>query len=173
MSAPLDKLEWSGFLAYSLALENEAVERYTTFAEQMDVTNNPEVAELFREMARLETLHAQEIEKQIGDRKLPENAAWEFDWPQGDSPEAIDFSETHYLMTPYQALSLVLRAEQRAVEFFETVKRDTSDDKVREVAAEFAEEEQGHVELVRKWRERYPRPEQDWDDDPDPPNEME
>lgn len=169
----INMLEWRGFLAHSLAIENEAVERYTTFAEQMDVNNNPEVAELFREMARLEALHAREIEVQIGDQALPEGASWDYQWPHGDAPEAVDFSDTHYLMTPYQALTLVLEAEQRAVEFFETVERRTDDEKVRKMAAEFADEEREHVDLVREWRERYPPPARDWDDDPDPPNQLE
>lgn len=169
----VNMLERPGFLAHSLAIENEAVERYTTFAEQMEVTNNPEVAGLFREMARLEGLHAHEIEAQIGDQALPEAASWEFEWPHGDSPEAVDFSDTHYLMTPYQALTLVLEAERRAVEFFETVSNTSADKEVREMAAEFAKEEREHVELVRKWRERYPPPAEDWDHDPDPPNQME
>jgi rubrerythrin len=172
MSA-VNMLEWPGFLAYSLQIENDAVERYTTFAEQMEVTNNPEVAELFREMARLEGIHAREIEAQIGSQALPDGASWEFEWPHGDAPESVDFSDTHYLMTPYQALTLVLEAEQRAVAFFETVERDSNDEKVRELAAEFAGEERGHVELVRRWRDRYPPPEEDWDHDPDPPNQLE
>jgi rubrerythrin len=172
MSA-IDTLKRSGFLAHALAIENEAVERYTTFAGQMDVTNNREVADLFREMARLEQLHASELEDRIGEAKLPEGASWEFDWPHGESPEAVDFSDTHYLMTPYQALTLVLQAEQRAVEFFEHVEQATGDDDVRKMAAEFAEEEREHVDLVRKWRDRYPPPEHDWDHDPDPPNQLE
>jgi len=163
----------SAFLMYALAIENEAVERYTTFAEQMEVTNNQEVADLFQEMARIEGLHAKEIEAQIGDREMPEMAPWEYQWPDGESPEAPDFSDTHYLMTPYQALTLMLKSEQRAVAFFESVERDCSDEKVREMAAEFAGEEREHVELVRKWRERYPPPDQDWDEDPDPPNQLE
>ena len=169
----IDRLDRPGFLAHALAIENEAVERYTTFAEQMEVTNNPEVAELFREMARLENLHAREIEARIGDQPLPDPAPWDYQWPHGDAPEAIDFSETHYLMTPHQALTLVLAAERRAVEFFETVEGATSDEEVRRMAAEFAKEEREHVELVRKWRERYPPPEADWSDDPDPPNQLE
>jgi len=169
----INMLERPGFLAYALAIENEAVERYTTFAGQMEVTNNPEVAELFYEMARLEELHAREIEARAGDEVLPDASAWDFEWPHGDSPEAVDFSDTHYLMTPYQALTLVLEAEQRAVDFFETVESSTTDEEVRAMAAEFAEEERGHVELVRKWRNRYPPPEKDWDHDPDPPNQLE
>jgi len=169
----VDKLKRTGFLAYSLAIENEAVERYTTFAEQMEVTNNPEVAALFREMARLEQLHADEIEVKIGDMTLPQPPSWEFEWPHGDSPEAVDFSDTHYLMTPYQALGLVLEAEQRAVEFFEHVEKATEDAEVRQLAAEFAREEREHVDLVNAWRGRYPPPAADWDEDPDPPNQME
>ncbi len=170
---PLDMKDCSAFLMYALAIENEAVERYTTFAEQMEVTNNREVAELFLEMARLEALHVAEIEKQIGDREMPEMAPWQYEWPDGTSPETVDSSDTHYLMTAYQAITLVLEAERRAVKFFEFVAGNCIDEKVREMAEKFAAEEREHVELVRKWRERYPPPERDWDEDPDPPNQQE
>jgi len=51
------------------------------------------------------------------------------------------------------------------------VARDCTDEEVRKMAADFANEEREHVEIVLKWRKRYPPPEQDWDEDPDPPNQ--
>ena len=49
------------FLAYSVALEEEAAERHDELADMMDVHNNPEVAETFRKLAHYSRLHAQEI----------------------------------------------------------------------------------------------------------------
>ena len=41
------------FMAQALAMEREAVERYTEFADAMEVHNNREVAAMFRTMAQL------------------------------------------------------------------------------------------------------------------------
>ncbi len=161
------------FLAYALAIETEATERYAVFADQMETTNNPDVAGLFREMERLEGLHAEEIEKMIGNYDAPVLQPWELDWGTEDAPEAVDFSDTHYLMTPHQALTLVLEAEQRAVDFFQGVADGDANPDVKKVAAEFAEEERDHVLRVKQWRKVYPPPAEDWDEDMDPPNALE
>lgn len=164
---------YESFLAHALAIEEEATERYAVFAEQMETTNNPEVAKLFREMERIEGEHARSIRTLAGESPLPRIEPWELDWGDGEAPEAIDYSATHYLMTPYQALTLVLKAEHRAVEFFAAVAAGDAPAEVRRLAAEFAAEEREHVVMVTGWRERYPPPEPDWDHDPDPPNEIE
>jgi len=48
-------------LAHAKAMESEALERYLELAEQMEVHHNPEVAELFRKMARVERKHVEKI----------------------------------------------------------------------------------------------------------------
>ena len=50
------------FLAYSVALEEEAAERHGELADMMAVHNNPEVAETFRKLAHYSRLHAQVLE---------------------------------------------------------------------------------------------------------------
>ena len=170
MKAITNKAE---FLAYALAIEEEATERCAVSADQMETTNNLEVARLFREMERLEGEHARQIEELIGDANVPHLNPWELDWGDGDAPEAVDFSDTHYLMTPHQALTLVLKAEKRAVKFFSAVAKGDADDEVKRLASEFADEEREHVAWVKKWRKKYPRPDEDWAEDMDPPNALE
>ena len=53
--------EESEFLARAWAMEVEAAERYAMLADAMEEHNNPEVAELFRKLARIEQLHADGI----------------------------------------------------------------------------------------------------------------
>jgi rubrerythrin len=55
------------------------------------------------------------------------------------------------MMTPCQALSLALDSEKRAFEFFADVVDDCTDERVREVAAELAAEEEQHVSWVQEW----------------------
>ena len=109
------------------------------------------------------------VEQMSGGRELPHIPPWEFRWPESESPEAPIDGEVHYLMTPYHALSLALAGEQRAADFFAMVAESASDAVVREMASQLRDEEREHVSLVEEWLHRYPEPDSDWDDDPDPP----
>ena len=53
-------------MAQALAIEREAVERYTALADVMEVHNNREVTELFRKMAAIEAKHAEQIMSEMG-----------------------------------------------------------------------------------------------------------
>ena len=72
-------------------------------------------------------------------------------------------------MTPWHALQMALRAEQRAHAFFDHVVRTATDVGLKAWAEEFRDEEAEHVELVTQLLEKFPEPEPGWDDDDDPP----
>lgn len=157
-------------LAYALALEVEATERYAELAELMATHNNRDVAESFRKMARVEQLHVDEIRKRIEQSRLTELPTAHFRWVGLTSgPESTDPADLHYLMTPRQALELALINEKRAHQYYDTIATSTTDPEVKALAAEFAEEEKEHVALVEAWMKKYPETEDDWDRDDDPP----
>ncbi len=156
-------------LAHALAMEIEAEDRYRELAEQMEVHNNPEVAALFHKLAEIEGRHAQEIRDRTAEMELPRLSPWEYAWDTGGSPEAVGGSGAHYLMTPHHALQIALRNEQAARDFFERLVREATTEEVRRLASEFAADEAEHVDLVREWLAKYPPPEEGWDEDPDPP----
>lgn len=156
-------------LAYAHQMELEAQERYGMLADQMQVHNNPELEKLFRDLARIEGLHAADIAKEMKDRKIPDLTALDFEWPDAESPEAVDFGDVHYQMVPWQALQLALRAEQKAQAFFEHFVATTGDAEARRFAEEFAGEEEEHVALVLKELRKYPAPSDTPADDLDPP----
>jgi len=156
------------FMVYALAIEREAVDRYTEFADTMETHNNLEVAKMFRTMAGYEAKHAEQIKAEMGWTRDPELPGG-LNWPGYESPEAVPIDEVHYLMQPWHALQLALAAEQRAEAFFKELARVATDPSVRKAALEMREEEAEHVELVKKWMEKVPKPDQDWSHDPDPP----
>jgi len=156
---------YKAFMAQAHAMEEEAAERYDDLADQMEVHNNPEVAQLFRKMADIERKHAVRV---LG--KLPEKPAAPALRAGPELPETVPASETHYLMPPYRALELALESEERARAFFLRALKTTRDAKVRAAAKELAAEETEHVRLIREWMARVPKPEPGWDYDPDPPN---
>jgi rubrerythrin len=157
-------------LAYSLALETEAVERFNELADQMEMHYNFEVADLFRKLANIEGIHIDNVNKASACRELPPMSAWEFDWQDGQSPEGGSAEDAHYLMQAWQAIELAMQGEKRAVAFFQHVAATATDEDVVNMALELVEEEEEHVYLLEQWQKRFPKPEEGWDEDLDPPN---
>lgn len=157
------------FMAQAYAMEREAVERYTEFADAMEMHNNREVAALFRTMAQYEQKHADQIMAEMGWKSAPEPPTGNLGWPGYEAPETVPIDEVHYLMQPWHALQLALAAEQRAEAFFGQLAQATSSESVRCAALELQAEERDHVKLVRAWLAKVPEPDGDWATDPDPP----
>lgn len=157
------------FMAQALAMEREAVARYTEFADTLEMHNNREVAAMFRTMAGYEAKHAEQIMAQMGWSSDPPPPPGGYGWPDLEAPETVAIDEVHYLMRPWHALQLALAAEQRAQTFFDRLAALASDDAVKRAALELRDEEQEHVELVRAWLKKVPEPDADWANDPDPP----
>lgn len=156
-------------MTYALWLELDAVERYRELADAMEMHNNRDVSELFRKMSTIEGRHADKIMKQMGWTRVPPLPQGAAPWPGFESPETVAHDDVHYLMQPYHALALALKGEERAYRFFDALARAATTPAVKRAAVEMAEEEREHVELVRAWMAKVPRPDDDWRDDPDPP----
>jgi rubrerythrin len=150
-------------------MEVEAAERYASFADAMDQHNNREVAELFRKLARIEQLHADQLLEEDLSRRPPTLPPEGLRWDGREGPETAASDELHYRMQPYHALQIALGCERRANKFFSGYASRTTDPKVRKAAREMAAEEAEHVRLIEDWLKRTPLPEKDWERDPDPP----
>jgi rubrerythrin len=157
------------FMAQAWEMEIEAAQRYTDFADSMEMHNNREVAAMFRTMANYETKHADEIMATMGWSESPPVTARSGGWPGYEAPETPGIDDVHYLMRPWHALQLALAAEQRAERFFAELVRVATDSAVREAARALQAEEQEHVRLVLEWMKKVPQPDKDWAVDPDPP----
>lgn len=166
---PLDDL--GTFLVHAVVLEDEAASRYDELADTMEVHHNDEVATLFRQMALYSRMHLKEATEHAAAHAggLPDLKPWEFDWPGSESPESGRAEASHYLMTPHHALNLALAAELSAHAFYAGVASRSRSEPIRKLAAEFAAEEAGHAQALRKWLSRYPAPPRAWDEDLDPP----
>jgi len=158
------------FLAYSVALEEEAAERHGELADMMAVHNNPEVAETFRKLAHYSRLHAQEIRDRSRGSDLPRIAPWDFGWETMEGPETADIGSVNYLMNTVRALHIAMGNEQRAHDFYFAISEESPDPEVRALAAEFADEEKEHLRLLEQWLEKLPDPANEAVFDPDPPH---
>ena len=79
------------------AQEIDAAERYTEFADQMEVPNNPEVAQLFRKLAHIEGLHAKQILAEMGWTEMPKSV-YAMQWTDNEPPETAPHDAPHYRM---------------------------------------------------------------------------
>ena len=156
-------------LAFVLAVENEASERYAEMAEAMDAHNNTQVAKLFREMADVEELHAESVQRQAAKLGIEALPVLQYEWETPEGPETGDFADLHYLMTPREALLLARHNEEKAAAYFAELAEKLSNPEVKAMAREMATEEREHVALVNKWLEDFPEDESEWIEDQDPP----
>jgi len=157
------------FMQKALEMELEAAQRYAEFADAMETHNNREVADLFRKMSEIENRHAGQIMAEMGWKEAPPPTPGGLRWEGFEAPETIAVEEVHYLMQPYHALTLALAAEERAERFFGHMAEAATTETVRKAALELQDEEREHVELIRAWMQKVPKPDRNWADDPDPP----
>jgi rubrerythrin len=155
--------------AVAYQIEADAVERYDLLAGQMETHNNPELVAVFRDLARAEAIHRDEIQRLAGDIDVIAHAHRMAKWARGDSPEEADLGAAHYMMTPWHALELALAGEKRALAFFNSVVETATDPQIKKMAEEFVEEETEHVNLVYRLLQKYPLPPLSWSEDLDPP----
>ena len=145
------------FLAHACALEEDAANRFTDLSEAMKTYGNQDVAAFFGKMAEFSRLHLADARKRSGFRDIPALAPEDFQWPDGESPEAASMEGSHYLMTVEYALELALDSEKRGQAFYAEVAKTTTDPEVRMMAEEFAAEEADHVAELERWIARFPK----------------
>jgi len=155
------------FLAHALAMEQEAADRYDELADSMDVHNNQDVAELFRQMATFSRLHGASVAQRAAPYDLPKLKSWQYRWNTPEPPEVGEPEGSHYMMTPYHALIFALGNERRGHQFYASEASGSDDASVRSLAAEMADEEAEHVRELEAWIARTPKPAADWAEDPD------
>jgi rubrerythrin len=152
----------AGLYAHAIAIEREAVERYTELAWRMDDQGNEAVAAVFGELARFEAEHLQALLARSSGIALPPLAPHEYAWLDAGAPETAARELVFRLMTPRHALAIALHAEQRAQAFFEQVLTSADDPALRALAREMAADEAEHIGMLEKMLEASPSPDPDW-----------
>lgn len=146
----MDKPQLAEFLAHSVELESEAMQRYQELADAMNTHHNTAVAQFFGRMAQEASHHLAEVTEIASGMSLPELKAWEFDWPEAEPPETASYEALHYRMSLRQAINLALHNERAAESYYRQAADSSEDTKTRTIASQFADEELVHAaELER------------------------
>jgi rubrerythrin len=148
--------------AHAIAIEREAVARYSEFAERMADLGNEAAADIFATLARMETEHLEALLGRTAGMALPGLAEREYAWLDGGAPETAARELVFRLMTPRHALEIALAGEKRAAAFFESVIMTADDPMLQALAREMAGDESDHVVMLEKLLERTPSPVVDW-----------
>ncbi|MGA7996377.1 MAG: ferritin family protein [Bradyrhizobium sp.] len=142
--------------ALANAMEKEAAERYAELTRDMKRQNRSDLASVFEQLAAAEREHIDSVARWSQSRvgKAPDPALVRWEAPETfDSETAAEITFSR-LMTPYRALSMAVRNEERAFAFWSYVAAFAEDADIKLAAETMAREELGHVAILRKERRR-------------------
>jgi rubrerythrin len=142
--------------ALAHAMEQEAADRYAELAEDMRRQQKADLADLFAHLAAAEREHVDSVTRwsQSQRHKDPDPALVRWDAPETFDAEAATELKASRLLTPYRALAIAVRNEERAFAFWSYLAAYSKDAEIRKAAEAMAHEELGHVSMLRKERRR-------------------
>jgi rubrerythrin len=140
-------------LAIADALERSAVARYAALAHCMRQVGNTELAVIFEGLSAEEKLHVDGVERLSQDllRRSPRADLHQWTLPDTFGTEEIG---PVALLTPYKALSIAVRAEERAFAFWSYVASEAGRNDVRSESEAMARQELVHAAKLRHARRR-------------------
>lgn len=140
-------------LAIADQLERAAVSRYATLGRCMRKVGHDELATIFEKLAEEEKLHVDGVERlsQALLHRHPDAALGDWALPATFGADEVGPLS---LLTPYRALSIAVRAEERAFAFWSYVASEAGSDDVRSQAEAMARQELVHAARLRHVRRR-------------------
>jgi rubrerythrin len=156
-SAPPPVASAEELMAMAYAMEQEAARRYRNLAALMRLRQEERLAGVFDFFAGIEERHAQQVDQRAMDvtgRHVEPTGI------RGECPENFDDEEgSSSLLTPYRALAIAVRNEERAFAFYSYVAAASPDDRMRKTAEDLARDELTHAWLLRRERRKAYRAE--------------
>lgn len=133
-------------LDLAVLIEEEARDRYLEFAEQLASHHTPEAAAFFTKMAKIETIHFDQLVARRAATFGASRSGLTLD--QIFDVEAPEYDAARVFMSVRQALDVALAAEEKAFAFFDRTIPSVVDAEARALFEELREEELEHQRLV-------------------------
>jgi rubrerythrin len=142
--------------ALAHAMEQEAARRYTELADEMLRQGKDQLAVVFTQLAAAEREHIDSVAQWSQSRrgKAPDPAMVRWEAPETFDPETAAEVKSSRLMTPYRALAMAVRNEERAFAFWSYLAAYSADPEIKKASESMAKEELGHIATLRKERRR-------------------
>lgn len=142
--------------ALANAMEQEAASKYAALAVDMQRQNKADLAAVFAHLAAEEREHLDSVTRWSRSRrgKAPDPALVRWEAPETFDAETAREIGRSRLATPYRALAMAVRNEERAFAFWTYVAAFAEDSEIKQAAEAMAREELGHVATLRKERRR-------------------
>jgi rubrerythrin len=142
--------------ALANAMEQEAADKYAELAEEMRRQNRSDLVSVFADLEAAEREHVDSVVRWSQSRrgKAPDPALVRWEAPETFDAETAREIGTSRLTTPYRALVMAVRNEERAFAFWSYVAAYSEDPEIKQAAEAMAREELGHVSILRKERRR-------------------
>ena len=144
------KLTLKDALDLAILIEEEAKDRYESFAKLVGGRYKGDADEVFKTMAGYEAKHGAELAsrraKLFGDQ--PRTVTRDLI----EDVEAPDTGQPRVFMSPRQAFEVALRSEDKAYDYFDAALKHVKDADVRKLFEELRAEEVQHQQYIRKAR---------------------
>lgn len=149
--------------ALANAMEQEAATKYGELAEEMRRQERSDLVTVFTDLAAAEREHVDSVQRWSQSRRgqLPDPALVRWEAPETFDSDTTAEIKASKLMTPYRALAMAVRNEERAFAFWSYLAAFADDPEIKKAAEAMAGEELGHVAILRKARRRAYRQEPD------------
>ncbi|MGK5082035.1 ferritin family protein [Bdellovibrionota bacterium FG-1] len=148
------KLSLKDCLDLAILVEEEARERYESFAEQIGGRYKGDAGDFFIAMAANEGKHEEELRKRR--KELFQDAPTTVDGSMIWDVEAPDAGKPRAYMSPRQAMLLALDAEKKAYHFFDDALKHIQNDEVRALYLELRQEEVSHQQMLQNQLDLLP-----------------
>lgn len=143
-------------MAIAKAMEDEAAMRYRQLSRRMRSLDNNAAVKVFEHLASEEEAHSARVTELsvavTGCAPKPADIRWEL--PPDLEDEGMADLAVSRLVTPYRALSIAVRNEDRAFAFWSYVSAYAPSEAVRRYAERMAREELRHASILRMERRR-------------------
>ncbi|GGI24077.1 ferritin-like domain-containing protein [Bradyrhizobium guangdongense] len=151
--------------ALAHAMEQEAANRYDDLAKEMRKQGKNDLADVFARLSSAEREHVDSVARWSQSRrgKVPDPVLVRWQTPEAIDAEVAADAKTSRLMTPYRALAMAVRNEERAFAFWSYLAAYSDDPEIKRASEAMASEELGHVAALRKERRRAYHREHDQD----------
>ncbi|WP_316184733.1 MULTISPECIES: ferritin family protein [unclassified Bradyrhizobium] len=142
--------------ALANAMEQEAADRYDELSGEMQRQGRLDLAAVFARLAAAEREHVDSVAQwsQARTGRAPDASLVRWQPPETFEPGVAREIQDSRLMTPYRALSMAVRNEERAFAFWSYLAAFADDPEVKRASEAMAREELGHVATLRKERRR-------------------